>query len=336
VTAEELRGLLSRVASLARQPAPTFGADATRPGGFATALAHALDGESRGSVILNSADVSYLLAFRDAPEVPQQNRADVAALLREGHLALFPDGTLRPRLALTRARVLRSIAHALEARGLVRLQKATARTGAGGALVLRPASGKDATAAFAPDAHLFRAFGDELFGVRELELVGGEALTFHTNLRGEVDYLEARPAPNGAAADRASKYTSWTETLTPSLALSRLDRSIPDVGLLLDLRVRRRGVSGRVLDLEVIGTKATAHVRGGRVRSALKLREQLFVIEREFDEGGRVTKFVFEGRGWGHGVGMCQVGAYGLARAGFSYEKILKSFYTGVSVSKLY
>jgi stage II sporulation protein D len=124
--------------------------------------------------------------------------------------------------------------------------------------------------------------------------------------------------------------------LTPSLALSRLDRSIPDIGSLLDMRVRRRGVSGRVLDLEVIGTKATAHVRGGRVRSALKLREQLFVIEREFDESGRVTKFVLEGRGWGHGVGMCQVGAYGLARAGFSYEKILKSFYTGVSVSKLY
>jgi stage II sporulation protein D len=108
------------------------------------------------------------------------------------------------------------------------------------------------------------------------------------------------------------------------------------VGTLLDLRVRRRGVSGRVLDLEVVGTAATAHVRGGRVRSALRLREQLFVIEREFDEGGRVTKYVFKGRGWGHGVGMCQVGAYGLARAGLSYEKILKSFYTGVSVSKLY
>jgi stage II sporulation protein D len=91
-----------------------------------------------------------------------------------------------------------------------------------------------------------------------------------------------------------------------------------------------------VLDLMVVGTKETANVRGGRVRSALRLREQLFVIEREYDEAGRVSKFTFRGRGWGHGVGMCQVGAYGLARAGLSYEKILKSFYTGVSVSKLY
>lgn len=336
VTAEELRALLSRAASLARQPAPQVGADATRPAGFATALALALDGESRGAVLLNSADVEYLLAFRDAPDVPQQNRADVAAMLREGHLALLPDGTLKPRQPLARARVLRAVAHALEGRGLARLQKATARAGEGGALLLRPASGKDAPAALAPDAHLFRAFGEALFAVRELELVGGEALTFHTGAGGLIDYLEASPAAGGAAADRASKYTSWTETLTPSAVLSRLARSVPEVGTLLDLRVRRRGVSGRVLDLEVVGTSATAHVRGGRVRSALRLREQLFVIEREFDEGGRVTKYVFRGRGWGHGVGMCQVGAYGLARAGLSYEKILKSFYTGIGVTKLY
>ncbi len=336
VTTEEVRVLTARVATLARQPAPQVGVDATRPAGFATALALALDGESRGASLLNGADVAYLLAFRDASEVPQQNRADVAAMLREGHLALLPDGSLRPRQPLTRARVLRAAAHALEARGIVRLQKATARVGTGDALLLRPASGKDAPAALAPDAHLFRAFGEELFAVRELELVGGEALTFHTDARGEIDYLEARPAANGAAADRSSKYTTWSETLTPSDVLSRLARSIPEVGTLLDLRVRRRGVSGRVLDLEVIGTAATAHVRGGRVRSALKLREQLFVIDRVFDEGGRVTRYVFNGRGWGHGVGMCQVGAYGLARAGFSYEKILKSFYTGISVSKLY
>jgi stage II sporulation protein D len=336
VTAEEVRDILSRVASLARQPAPSVPADVTRAAGFASALAAALDGESRGASLLNSADVAYLLAFRDADEVPQQNRADVAAMLRDGHLALLPDGTLRPRVPLTRARALRTAAHALEARGLLRLQRATARVGANGALAFRPASGKDLSVALAADAYFFRAFGDALFAVRELQLVGNEPVVYHTNARGEVDYLEVRPAPAGAASDRASKYTHWAETLTPSGVMSRLSRSIPEVGTLLDLRVRRRGVSGRVLDLEVIGTAGTAHVRGGRVRSALGLREQLFVIDRTFDEGGRVSKFTFTGRGWGHGVGMCQVGAYGLARAGVSYEKILKHFYTGVSVSKLY
>lgn len=336
ITNDEARVLLARVASLARQAAPNAGADATRPGGFASALAAALDGESRGTTLLNSADVEYLLAFRDADEVPQQNRADVAALLREGDLALLPDGTLRPRQPLTHARALRTVAHALEGRGLLRLQKATARVGTNNALTFRPASGKDFNATLAADAYLFRAFGEALFGVREVQLVGGEPVAYHTGAGGVVDYLEVRPAESGAASDHVSKYAQWAETLTPSGVLSRLSRSIPEVGTLLDLRVRRRGVSGRVLDLEVVGTAGTAHVRGGRVRSALGLREQLFVIDRAFDESGRVSKFTFTGRGWGHGVGMCQVGAYGLARAGMSYEKILKHFYTGVSVTKLY
>ena len=336
VTNEETRDLLSRIASLARQPAPNLGVDATRPAGFASALAAALDGESRGASLLNSADVEYLLAFRDASDVPAPNRADVAAMLREGHLALLPDGSLRPRLPLTRARTLRSVAHALEGRGLMRLQKATARLGTNNALTFRPASGKDLNVTLRPDAYLLRAFGETLFPVRELQIVGGEAVVYHMGAGGEIDYLEVRPAAAGAASDRASKYTHWAETLTPAGVLSRLSRSIPEVGALLDLRVRRRGVSGRVLDLEVVGTAGTAHVRGGRVRSALGLREQLFVIDRTFDESGRVSKFTFTGRGWGHGVGMCQVGAYGLARAGHSYEKILKHFYTGVSLTKLY
>lgn len=336
VTAEEARDWLSSVAALARQTTPNVGVDATRSAGFATALAAALDGESRGAALLNSADVEYLLAFRDADEVPQQNRADVAAMLREGHLALLPDGTLRPRQTLTHARALGSLAHALEGRGLLRLQRASARVGTNQALTFRPASGKDLSLTLRPDAYLFRAFGETLFPVREVQIVGGESVVYHTGAGGEVDYLEVRPAAGGASSDRASKYTNWTETLTPSGVMSRLSRSIPEVGTLLDLRVRRRGVSGRVLDLEVLGTAGTAHVRGGRVRSALGLREQLFVIDRAFDESGRVSKFTFTGRGWGHGVGMCQVGAYGLARAGFSYEKILKHFYTGVGVTKLY
>jgi stage II sporulation protein D len=334
--AEELTILLAHVAELPHRTAPGASPKIVLPSGFASALAAALDGESRGSTLLNHADVEYLLAFSDADEVPQQNRADVAAMLREGHLALLPDGTLRPSQPMSRARVLRAVAHALEGRGLLRLQKAVARVGTNGALVLRPASGKDLTLAVSPDAFLFRAFGEGLFTTRELELVGGEPLTYHTKATGEVDYIEARPAESGAASDRASRYTQWAETLTPSGVLSRLSRSIPDIGSLVDLRVRQRGVSGRVLDLEVVGSAGTVHVRGGRVRSALGLREQLFVIDRAFDESGRVTRFTFTGRGWGHGVGMCQVGAYGLARAGLDYEKILLAYYTDVQFSKLY
>ncbi|HYH86408.1 MAG TPA: hypothetical protein VEX60_13225, partial [Pyrinomonadaceae bacterium] len=283
------------------------------------------------------ADVEYLLAFRDAGDVAQQNRADVAAMLREGHIALFPDGTLRPRLPVSRARALHSIAHALEARNLLRLQKATARSSSKDALVLRPSSGKgESSLKVTADAYLFSEFGEALFPVREINFVGGETVAYHTNARGEIDYLEARPSASGAATDHYSPFANWSVSLSPTEVLSRLGRSVPGVGALVDVRVRQRGVSGRVLDLEVIGTSGTAHVRGGRIRSALRLREQLFVVDRTFDESSRVTKFTFKGRGWGHGVGMCQVGAYGLARAGLSYDKILKSYYTDIKVTKLY
>jgi stage II sporulation protein D len=77
-------------------------------------------------------------------------------------------------------------------------------------------------------------------------------------------------------------------------------------------------------------------VRGGRIRSVLGLREQLFVIERKLDSDGRAISFVFTGRGWGHGVGLCQVGAYGLAKQGLTYAQILKAYYTGIELTKLY
>jgi stage II sporulation protein D len=336
VSTDEVREMLARVALLAHQPAPQVAVDATRPAAFATALAFALDGESHGSVLLNSADVEYILSFRDESDVPQQSRADVAAMLREGHLSLYPDGTLRARQVLTRARVIHSLAHALEARGLVRLQKSTARPSMKESLVLHPASGKELNVRVAADAFLFAGFGEGLYAVREIRIVGGEAVVYHSNASGEIDYLEARPSPSGAAADHTSSYANWSKSLTPGEVASRNQRAAAGVGQLLDLRVRRRGVSGRVIDLELVGTEGTAHIRGRRIHTALDLPELLFVIERTFDDGGRVARFTFKGRGLGHGVGLCQVGAYGLARAGLSYEKILKSYYTGISLTKLY
>ena len=85
-----------------------------------------------------------------------------------------------------------------------------------------------------------------------------------------------------------------------------------------------------------VGLRNRVNVRGGRIRSALGLREQLFVIDRILGAGDRVTGFVFVGRGWGHGVGMCQYGAYGLAKQGLNVEQILKTYYTGIELTRFY
>jgi stage II sporulation protein D len=67
------------------------------------------------------------------------------------------------------------------------------------------------------------------------------------------------------------------------------------------------------------------------LRQALGLPELLFTVERARGAQGE-TEFVFLGRGWGHGVGLCQNGAYGMALAGQTAEAILKHYYTGIDI----
>jgi len=332
----EARAWLLAAGRLARTPPLTIPEEVTRLPAFSTALVAAVFGDQRADTLLNNADANYLLDFRDGEEVPAANRADVAMLLRDGALSLRADATMRPKETMSRARALHAVAHLLEARGLLTLQKGIARPAAAGVLILRSNKGRDMPLVVDREAFLFREFGESLYQMKAIALVGGEPLTFHANGKGEVDYLEARGAPNGAAAERFSPFTNWTAQLSLGAVQARLGRSVRGIGSVTDLRVVARGSSRRVIDLEVVGTQGNGHVRGGRIRSALGLREQLFVIDRVYAENNRVTGFIFSGRGWGHGVGLCQVGAYGLARQGFTVEQILKAYYTGIEVTKMY
>ena len=335
-TVSEVRNWIANVSRVAKQVTPVTGDDVNRPPAFATALSAAVFGESRAGTLLNNADADYLLAVKDAQDVPTPNRADLAMLLRDGHLMVYPDATLRPRVPLSRARVLHAIARLLEARNLLQLQKANARPTSEGQLILRSSKGKDQPIRVNSDAFLFRYLGERPYPVSSVALVGGEAVVYHLAANGQIDFLEVKPATNGAAADRFSPFANWTRGLSLGQVQARLARRARGIGQIVDLRVASRGASHRVTDLEIVGTNGIAHVRGGRIRSALGLREQLFVIDREYDDEGRVTEFIFVGRGWGHGVGMCQVGAYGLAKQGFSAEQILKAYYSGIELTRMY
>ena len=335
-TVSEVRNWIANVARVARQTNPASSDDLNRPPAFATALLGAVYGESRPSTLLNNADADYLLAVRDADDVPSAQRADLAILLRDGYLSAYPDATLRPRVPLSRGRALHAIARVLEERNLLQLQKANARPASDGQLILRSAKGKDLPLRVISNAFLFRQLGERVYPVSSVTLVGGEPVTYHLAPNGEIDFLEVKPAANGAAADRFSPFSSWTRDMSVAQVQARLARAARGIGSITDLRVVSRGSSHRVTDLEIVGANGTAHVRGGRIRSVLGLREQLFVIDRDYDETGRVTGFIFRGRGWGHGVGMCQVGAYGLAKQGWTVEQILKAYYTGIELTKMY
>jgi SpoIID/LytB domain protein len=106
------------------------------------------------------------------------------------------------------------------------------------------------------------------------------------------------------------------------------------VGRVLRIVTRGRGVSGRVEAVEIVGDEGSIIVNGDRIRSRLGgLRSNLFVLEPKLDESGYPEAFYFHGGGWGHGVGMSQHGAAGLADAGYTAQEILEHYYPNAIVA---
>ncbi len=110
------------------------------------------------------------------------------------------------------------------------------------------------------------------------------------------------------------------------------------VGKVLALRPEHRGVSGRASVLRVIGEKGHAEVRGELVIRKLfkNLNSSAFVVDVEAGPDGVPTAFVLRGAGWGHGVGMCQTGAIGRAQRGQTHQEILRHYFSGAEVSRIY
>jgi stage II sporulation protein D len=183
-----------------------------------------------------------------------------------------------------------------------------------------------------PGARLFRNLEGVTAGTTDLTLSVGDRVSYVAP-QGRIVFLEVDQTRRGAAADRSSPYFQWEVRLTPEEVARAVGR-YGSVGTVRDLVPRRLGVSGRVVELAVQGATGDLVLKGLKVRWALGLRENLFVINRETDAQGAVERFVITGKGWGHGVGLCQVGAFGMALAGSTYEQILKHYYTGVELTR--
>ena len=183
---------------------------------------------------------------------------------------------------------------------------------------------------------LFRIDPGQVTPIREMKLIGAEKLAFHLNDKNEIDFLEIELSPSGAASDRLSYAATWQTTLTRSSVAEKLRDLAGDIGNFMDIQPARLGFSGRAVQIQAVGSRRTATLNGYRVRNALGLRDTLFTLTREFNADGVVTSFIFSGRGYGHGIGLCQTGAYGMAKAGRSYTDILKTYYTGVDIKKAY
>ena len=135
----------------------------------------------------------------------------------------------------------------------------------------------------------------------------------------------------GDAHDRFSRQSSW---LVPknNADLSDAVNEVEPIGRIVALEPLELGASGRVVRLRITGTRGSFDVRGLRIRRLLGLAENLFRAEPRRDANGEVTEWWFFGRGWGHGLGLCQAGAYGMAASGAGYRDILAHYYPGTEI----
>lgn len=114
-----------------------------------------------------------------------------------------------------------------------------------------------------------------------------------------------------------------------------------DFGNIIDLQPVERGVSGRIKRLRIVGTKKTMIIgKELEIRRSLSpthLYSSAFVVERGgVGADGLPERFTLIGAGWGHGVGLCQIGAAAMSQRGDKHESILRHYYPGTSMRKLY
>lgn len=332
----EIRAATTALAALAGIPAPRGRPpDAATLASALRAIVEDLGWGERLGLLLSDADVEALL--RDDPEraslAPPEARA-VAYLASLGALRPGADGRFRAGAPPTWARlapVLVRIGDSYEAFGL--------REGVAGAPAgdgrLRVISGRsESVLRMAASPHLFSTSGGRAVSSGGLVLWPGDRIRFRTDRAGRVDFVELCPPVKGASDDRSAAVHSWEVRKTRDELEQSLGRRF-SIGEPRSFRVLRRGVSGRIVEMEITGGEGAVILRGFDVRTALDLRESLVSLEIQRDPEGNLEAVVFAGKGWGHGVGLCQVGAYGMAVRGATYRGILGHYYRGTEVRPL-
>lgn len=141
---------------------------------------------------------------------------------------------------------------------------------------------------------------------------------------GACPVLEVTPLET---SDQRSAWNFWVREIPLAEAASRLG-----VEAFAEVVVTERGRSGRATQVELVGSSGRRAMAAFPFRLRLGLPDTLFAVMVVERPSGKVLRFY--GRGWGHGIGLCQNGAYGLALGGATFEEILATYYTGVRVER--
>lgn len=168
--------------------------------------------------------------------------------------------------------------------------------------------------------------------VPKADIQVGDRLKWIPGEEGPAQVLVRRLDPDGAAWDRYNPAAHWRVEYTEADLLATVRRRIRVAGI-RELKAQHND-QGRVIDLTLVDSRGIPHrVRGMHIRGLLGLKDNVF---RWLTVGqGDKRRWIFYGRGWGHGLGLCQTGAYGMALEGAGFQQILQHYYPGMNLQRV-
>ena len=178
---------------------------------------------------------------------------------------------------------------------------------------------------------VFRKIGDRYQEYASVPVMIGDRATITSDVHKTPVALVINAYLDGASFDRTSSFANWTRSYRADELVTSINKRNP-IRQLPGLRPLTVDPSQRIAEMEVTAENGRTFVlRGLPMRWSLNVPDNLFVFEKTQDPDG-MDRYTFYGKGWGHGVGFCQVGAYGMATRGWTAQQILTHYYTGIQI----
>ena len=202
------------------------------------------------------------------------------------------------------------------------------------------------------------AVRDLVLGVKNEEQEDSSRFTLHSSLQDEAtaeQWIRSNPPAFCNTTDKkilsqvlndydqeTADFYRWKVTYSQEKLQQLFEEKLKmNFGSILDMKAVERGKSGRISKLQIIGTEKTFTIgKELEIRRALSdthLYSSAFVVDKyDKDEQGVPQRFEIIGAGWGHGVGLCQIGAAVMGEQGYAYNDILLHYYQGAEIKQLY
>ena len=202
------------------------------------------------------------------------------------------------------------------------------------------------------------AVRDLVLGVKNEEQEDSSRFTLHSSLQDEATaerWIRSNPPAFCNTTDKkilsqvlndydqeTADFYRWKVTYSQEKLQQLFEEKLKmNFGAILDMKAVERGKSGRISKLQIIGTEKTFTIgKELEIRRALSdthLYSSAFVVDKyDKDEQGVPQRFEIIGAGWGHGVGLCQIGAAVMGEQGYAYNDILLHYYQGAEIKQFY